>query len=151
MKNITITSQDSRADLQRFAEHEERTDQDVASDIKYQDITYTMQNGSKSVKDAQIDLFKAINEMKDLNWSSENFIIFCNHRTNKCVQFIRSKEDYWYAEEIIGAGVGWDGYVWGTHSNSKSVLEVVRQFFEEESWEQTLAWKLNRIRGHYTR
>ena len=54
---------------------DELAKQDTESDVKYQDIIYHMDNASKTVcsKDQiHIDFFKAMSEMKNLDWKYKN-------------------------------------------------------------------------------
>lgn len=144
LQNLSAVPQPS---VQKI-EDAEHVKQDVVPDIKHQDIIYYMQNGSRVIKSskAHIDLFRAISEMKGLDCNKHNYIGFVNCKTNECVQFIRKEEDYWYAEEVINHGSGWDGYVYEAWSDSKPIFDMVRQFFEESPWRYYLTWKMNRIR-----
>jgi hypothetical protein len=119
-------------------------------DVKFQDITYHMDNSDKSVdweEHAQIDFLKAVNEMKNLNWNYENnYITFVNNKTKECVQFLRKGENDWYAEVPINDGVQWDGYAWSCDTTSKPVIDMLRLYFEEVQWFGMLSWKMRRFK-----
>jgi len=129
---------------------DELTEQDTEADVKYQDIIYYMDNKSKVIRQkehAQIDFFKATSEMNDLDWKYEdNFIGFDNYRTDECVQFIRQGQDKWYAEVPICKGREWDGYAWSSYSDSKTITNLLRLFFEEVPWFGMLSWKMRRFK-----
>jgi len=75
---------------------DESSKQDTIPDVKYQDITYHMDNSDKTIswkEHAQIDFLKAMNEMKNLDWKYDNnYITFVNEKTKECVQFLRKDE-----------------------------------------------------------
>lgn len=123
---------------------------DVLSDVKYQDITYHMDNRGKTVhrkENAQIDFLKAMNEMKNLDWNyGNNYITFDNNKTRECVQFIRKDKDWWYAEVLINSGPNWDGYAWSCDTESKPIMDMLRLFFEEVPWFGMLSWKMRRFK-----
>jgi len=129
---------------------DELTKQEIESDVKYQDITYYMNNKGKSVdsKDhIHIDFLKAMSEMEDLDWNYEkNYIGFINKRTNETLQFIRQGQDKWYAEVLICPGKNWDGYTWSCYSKSRPISDMMRLFFEETSWMGMLSWKMRRFK-----
>ena len=124
--------------------------QDTDADVKYQDIIYHMDNTNKTVcsKDqTHIDFFKAMYEMKNLDWKYENnYIAFDNKRTNEYVQFIRLEQNKWYADIPIKDGKDWDGYTWSCYSDSKTIVSMMRLFFEEVSWFPMLPWKMRRFK-----
>jgi len=128
---------------------DELTSQYTIPDIKYQDITYYKDNDGKIVlgKDKiPIDFIKATSEMNNLDWKYEfNYIGFENQKSNECVQFIRKEQDRWYAEVPIRRDNYWDGYVWCCQSDSKTILSMMRLFFEEVPWFGMLSWKMRRF------
>ena len=122
----------------------------TVSDVKYQDITYYIYDSTKSVESkdrVSIDFLKAVNEMEDLDYRFErNFIGFENNKTDECVQFIRQGEDKWYAEVPINNGKNWEGYAWASYSDSKTVTDMLKLFFEEVPWFGMLSWKMRRFK-----
>ena len=118
--------------------------------IKFQDILYYMQNIDKIIQSKDnipIDFLKAMSEMENLDYTYEyNYIGFKNQRTNECVQFIRQGHDKWYAEVPIMHGKGWDGYAWCSYSDSKTIVNMMRLFFEEVLWFGMLSWKMRRFK-----
>ncbi len=131
---------------------EELSKQDTVPDVKYQDIVYYMHDIDKTVESKEkihVDFLKAMHEMECLDWKyTKNFIGFTNERTNECVQFVRSGQDKWYAEVPIRHGRGWNGYVWCDNSDSKTIGNMVRLFFEEMPWFGMLSWKLKRLKKY---
>ena len=128
---------------------DELINQDTVSDIKYQDIIYYMHNTTKVVESKNqihIDFLKAMAEMNSLDWIFDNWIGFVNQRTKENIQFIRTKQDYWYAEFLIGSGKEWDGYLWHCYSESKPIIDMLGQFFEETTWFGMLPWKMTRVK-----
>ena len=130
--------------------YHESTKQETVADVKYQNIIYYMDNKTKTVsqeQNTQIDFIKATSEMSGLNSNYEgNFIGFDNLSKHECVQFIRQGQDKWYVEVPIRYGVTWDGYAWCSHSDSKTVTDLLRLFFEEVSWFGMLSWKMMRFK-----
>jgi hypothetical protein len=128
----------------------ELSKQDTISDVKFQDITYHMDNSDKTIshkEHAQIDFLKAMNEMKNLDWNYENnYITFVNEKTKECVQFLRKSENDWYAEVPINGGIKWDGYAWSCDTTSKPVMDMLRLYFEEVPWFGMLSWKMRRFK-----
>ena len=70
---------------------DELSKQDTIPDVKYQDITYHMDNSDKTVsckEHAQIDFLKAMNEMKNLDWKyANNYITFFNEKQKNVFSF----------------------------------------------------------------
>ncbi len=128
-------------ELERYAE---------LSDVKYQDITYHMDNTGKTVKykeEKQIDFLKVANEMKDLDCNYEwNYITFHNRKTNECVQFKRLEQNRWYADVPINDGKNWEGYYWAAYGDSKTIMDMLRLFFDETPWFGMLAWKMRKYK-----
>jgi len=129
---------------------DELISQDIVPDVKYQDIIYYMHNTDKTVLSEDqipIDFLKAMAEMNNLDHTFErNYIGYTNQRTNECVQFIRQGQDKWYADVPIMHGKGWDGYAWCSYSDSKTIVNMMRLFFEEVLWFGMLSWKMGRFK-----
>ena len=128
---------------------DELTSQDTIPDIKYQDIIYYMHNINKIIESKDqihIDFLKALSEMNSLYWLFDNWIGFENQRTKETLQFIRTKQDYWYAEVLIRSGKEWDGYLWHCYSESKSIIDMLQLFFEEAPWFEMLPWNMTRVK-----
>jgi len=123
-------------------------DQNNLQNTKYQDIIYYKYNRNKLVKSSNnihIDFLKAMSEMEKLDWTfSPNYIGFENKKKDELVQFIRLEQNMWYAEIPINSGVNWDGYLWGTYSDNKTISDMLRLFFEETPWFGILNWKMSR-------
>ncbi len=128
----------------------ELSKQDTISDVKYQDITYHMDNRDKTVygkEHAQIDFLNAMNELENLDWNYENnYITFVNNKTEECVQFLRKSKNNWYAEVPINDGPNWDGYTWSCDIESKPIMDMLRLYFEEVPWFGMLSWKMRRFK-----
>ena len=120
-------------------------------DIKFQNIIYYMENKSKIIyqeKSVPIDFLKATSEMNSLDWTDKyNHIGFDNlSKTGECVQFIRQGEDKWYAEVPILKNGRWTRYTWISYSDTKTVTNMLRLFFEEVPWFGMLSWKMRRFK-----
>ena len=67
----------------------------TVSDVKYQDITYYMQNPNKvidSKMNIPIDFLKATSEMGDLDWNYEwNYIGFVNNKKKRMCSIYSSR------------------------------------------------------------
>jgi len=130
--------------------YHESSKQETGVDVKYQNIIYYMDNKIKKVsqkQNTQVDFIKAVYEMSELDWNyEENFIGFDNLSKHECVQFIRQGQDKWYAEAPIRYGATWDGYAWCGYSDSKTVTDLIRLFFEGVSWFGMLSWKMRRFK-----
>ena len=124
--------------------------QESITDVKFQNIIYYMDNRIRKVsqkQNVQIDFIKAVSEMNSLDYTYENnFIGFDNLSKHECVQFIREGQDKWYAEVPIKHGIKWDGYAWCSYTDSKTVTDLLRLFFEEVPWFGMLSWKMRRFK-----
>jgi hypothetical protein len=124
--------------------------QESITGVKFQNIIYYMDNRIRKVsqkQNVQIDFIKAVSEMNSLDWNYENnFIGFDNLSKHDCVQFIREGQDKWYAEVPIKQGMKWDGYAWCSYTDSKTVTDLLRLFFEEVPWFGMLSWKMRRFK-----
>ena len=130
--------------------YHESTKQETIADVKYQNIIYYMDNKFKTVsqeQNMQIDFVKAASEMSRLNCNYiKNFIGFDNLTKHECVQFIRQGQDKWYVEAPIRYGITWDGFAWSSYSDSKTVTDLLRLFFEEVPWFGMISWKMMRFK-----
>ena len=102
----------------------------------------------KTVKQNQqvkIDFLGAVSEMKNLDHKFErNFIGFQNCSTGEYVQFVRLGNDSWYADVPIKDRGNWEGYLWAGYGDTKSITEMLKLFFEEVSWFDSIPWKMRR-------
>ena len=118
-------------------------------DVKFQNIIYYYWDGKKTVKQNQqvkIDFLGAVNEMENLDHKFErNFIGFQNCSTGEYVQFVRLGNDSWYADVPIKDRGNWEGYLWAGYGNTQSITEMLKLFFEEISWFDSISWKMRRI------
>jgi len=135
-------------ELQELKRNISDNDQTTIQDVKYQDITYYKDDGRVAInpqENVPIDFLKAMNEMEKLDWRYEyNFVGFENQKNRSIVQFIRQGKDKWYCEIPIRVNGKWDGYCWAAYSDSKTVTNMLRLFFEEVSWSGMLSWKMRR-------
>ena len=122
--------------------------QETNQDVKYQYITYYKDDGKITInpqENSPIDFLKAMNEMEKLDCRYEyNFIGFENHKNVDIVQFIRQGKNKWYCEIPIRINGKWDGYSWTAYTDSKTVSNLMRLFFEEVPWFGILNWKMRR-------
>lgn len=124
--------------------------QDIQSDIKFQNIVYYCWDGKKDISsdnNVTIDFIGAMNEMKNIDYTfDKNFIGFKNQNNNELVQFIRLGEDSWYADIPINSGVNWDGYYWAGYGNTIEIAGMLKLFFEEVPWFDSISWVMRRYK-----
>jgi len=122
---------------------------ETVTDVKFQNIIYYYWDGKKSVEQNQqvrIDFLGAISKMENLDHKFErNFIGFQNCSTGEYVQFVRLGNDLWYADVPIKDRSNWEGYLWAGYGNTKSITDMLKLFFEEVSWFDSMSWKMRRI------
>lgn len=120
-------------------------------DAKYQDIIYYKWDRHESVHSSQnkkISYHQAVSEMEKLDWEFvHNHFGLVNKHTNETIQFVRLGKDRWYVENLIEPGTKWNGYLWYSQADSKSLYEMVRLFLEEIPWSHILQWKLKRVKS----
>ena len=123
---------------------------ETKTDIKFQNIIYYYWDGKKSVEQNQqvrIDFLGAVSEMENLDHKFErNFIGFQNCSTGEYVQFVRLDNDWWYADVPIQDRSNWEGYLWAGYGNTQSITGMLKLFFEEMSWFDSLSWKMRRFK-----
>ena len=122
---------------------------DTATDVKFQNIIYYYWDGKKTVTQNQqirIDFLGAVSEMEKLDYTFDrNFIGFQNCSTGEYVQLIRLGYDSWYADVPINDCNNWEGYLWAGYVNTNSITDMLKLFFEEVSWFDSIPWKMRRI------
>ena len=122
---------------------------ETTTDVKFQNIIYYYWDGKKSVDQNQqvkIDFLGAVNEMENLDHKFEhNFIGFQNCSTGEYVQFVRLGNDSWYADVPIQDRGNWEGYLWAGYGDTQSITDMLKLFFEEVSWFDSIPWKMRRI------
>ena len=114
---------------------------------RHQNITYSLVNGSRHVRERPIDLVGALREMGKLSHGIENFMQLTNHDAARdhYVQFLRLGEDWWYADIPINMGTEWAGYVWGCETPTRPLADTLRLFFEDAPWFGILPWTMRRV------
>ena len=121
---------------------------ETTTDVKFQNIIYYYWDGKRTVEQSQqvrIDFLDAVNEMKNLDHTFErNFIGFQNCSTGEYVQLVRLGYDSWYADVPIKDRNNWEGYLWAGYGDTKSITDMLKLFFEEVSWFDSLSWKMRR-------
>ena len=121
---------------------------ETITDVKFQNIIYYYWDGKRTVDQSQqvrIDFLGAVNEMECLDHKFErNFIGFQNCSTGEYVQFVRLGNDSWYADVPIKDRGNWEGYLWAGYADTKSITEMLKLFFEEVSWFDSIPWKMRR-------
>ena len=101
-------------------------------------------NQSQQVR---IDFLGAVNEMEHLDHEFErNFIGFQNCSTGEYVQFVRLGDDSWYADVPIKDQNNWEGYLWAGYGDTKSITDMLKLFFEEVPWFDSLSWKMRKYK-----
>jgi len=123
---------------------------ETTTDVKFQNIIYYYWDGKKSVDQNQqvkIDFLGAVNEMENLDHTFErNFIGFQNCSTGEYVQFVRLGNDSWYADVPIQDRGNWEGYLWAGYGNTQSITDMLKLFFDEMSWFDSMSWKMRRYK-----
>ena len=121
---------------------------ETITDVKFQNIIYYYWDGKKSIDQSQqvkIDFLGAVNEMECLDHKFErNFIGFQNCSTGEYVQFIKLGNDSWYADVPIKDRGDWEGYLWAGYGDTQSITDMLKLFFEEVSWFDSIPWKMRR-------
>jgi len=121
---------------------------ETITDVKFQNIIYYYWDGKRTVDQSQqvrIDFLGAVNEMECLDHKFErNFIGFQNCSTGEYVQFVRLGNDSWYADVPIEDRGNWEGYLWAGYGNTQSITDMLKLFFEEVPWFDSLSWKMRR-------
>ena len=121
---------------------------ETTTDVKFQNIIYYYWDGKKSVNQSQqvkIDFLGAVSEMEKLDYTFEkNFIGFQNCSTGEYVQLVRLGYDSWYADVPIKDRGNWEGYLWAGYGNTKSITDMLKLFFEEVLWFDSIPWKMRR-------
>ena len=83
--------------------------------------------------------------MKNLDHKFErNFIGFQNCSTGEYVQLVRLGYDSWYADVPIKDRNNWEGYLWAGYGDTQSITDMLKLFFEEVSWFDSIPWKMRR-------
>jgi len=123
---------------------------ETTTDVKFQNIIYYYWDGKRTVNQSQqvkIDFLGAVNEMENLDHKFErNFIGFQNCTTGEYVQFVRLGDDSWYADVPIKDQDNWEGYLWAGYGNTKSITDMLKLFFEEVPWFDSLSWKMRKYK-----
>ena len=121
---------------------------ETITDVKFQNIIYYYWDGKRTVDQSQqvrIDFLGAVNKMECLDHKFErNFIGFQNCSTGEYVQFVRLGNDSWYADVPIKDRGNWEGYLWAGYGDTKSITEMLKLFFEEVPWLDSIPWKMRR-------
>ena len=122
---------------------------ETTTDVKFQNIIYYYWDGKKTVTQNQqvrIDFLGAVSEMEKLDYTFEkNFIGVQYCSTGEYVQLVRLGKDSWYADVPIKDRNNWEGYLWAGYGNTKSITDMLKLFFEEVSWFDSIPWKMRRI------
>ena len=106
------------------------------------DSVKTLVDQNQQVK---IDFLGAVSEMEKLDYKFEkNFIGFQNCSSGEYVQFVRLGNDSWYADAPIKDQQNWDGYLWAGYGDTKSITSMLKLFFEEVPWFDSISWKMRR-------
>jgi hypothetical protein len=53
-------------------------------------------------------------------------------------------EDLWYVENLPGS-INFQGWIWFHETDTQSVLNLVKLFFDEAEWFDTVNWILKKI------
>ena len=123
---------------------------ETTTDVKFQNIIYYYWDGKRTVEQSQqvrIDFLGAVNEMEHLDHEFErNFIGFQNCSTGEYVQFVRLNTNSWYADVPIKDQDNWEGYLWAGYGDTKSITDMLKLFFEEVPWFDSLSWKMRKYK-----
>jgi hypothetical protein len=121
---------------------------ETTTDVKFQNIIYYYWDGKKSVNQNQqvkIDFLGAVSEMEKIDYTFDrNFIGFQNCSTGEYVQLVLLGYDSWYADVPIKDRNNWEGYLWAGYGSTKSITDMLKLFFEEVSWFDSIQWMMRR-------
>ena len=113
-------------------------------DAKHQDIIYYKDNSDEFISGLEfrsIDFLKAMSEMENMDWTySKNFIGF-SKTGDDAILFRRKSESKWSAQIPIFEGEKWTGFYWIAYSDSNTISDMLRLFFENVPWFGMLSWK----------
>ena len=120
------------------------TQQESIQDTKYQDIIYYKDNSDEFISGLEfrsIEFLKAMSEMENIDWTfSGNYIGFT--RMKDAVLFRRKSATQWSASVPIFKEDQWTGFSWFAYSDSNTISDMLRLFFEEVPWFGMLSWKM---------
>jgi hypothetical protein len=123
---------------------------ETTTDVKFQNIIYYYWDVKITVeqsKNVRIDFLGAVNEMEHLDHEFErNFIGFQNCSTEEYVQFVRLNTNSWYADVPIKDQDNWEGYLWAGYGDTQSITDMLKLFFEEVPWFDSLSWKMRKYK-----
>ncbi len=122
-------------------------DQMQKTDAKYQNITYWKYGKFETVHPLSftpIDQQKALHETEKILWKYEEAIGFTNGQNKDAIHFKRTEEDRWHVTVPIFTREAWDGYFWWAVSDTRTVLDMIKLFFEELEWFGMLDFEMNR-------
>ena len=123
------------------------TQQESLQDIKYQDIIYYKNNSDEYVSGMDlrpIEFLSAMSEMEQMDWKfSKNYIGF-SKKGDDSLLFRRKNHTKWSAEVPIFDGEKWTGYGWFAYSDSKTISDTLRLYFEKVPWFGMLSWKMGK-------
>jgi hypothetical protein len=125
------------------------TKQDVKLDVKYQNVTYYKNNRDGFVSALEfktIDFLGACSEIKKIDWLFPKNHIGFSRKGDDSVLFKRKNETKWSAEIPVFDGEEWTGWSLFAHSDTNTILDMLRLFFEEVPWFDTLSWKMGRAK-----
>ena len=112
--------------------------------IKYQDIIYHKEDRYESIsplEERPVDFLLAMSEMEKLDYTFDKNRIGFSKRYGDAMLFFRQTKSMWDIEVPIFHGSKWSKRVWVTHSDSVSISNMVRSFFEDTQWLEMMNWR----------
>jgi hypothetical protein len=55
-------------------------------------------------------------------------------------------DDSWYADVPIKDQNNWEGYLWAGYGDTKSITDMLKLFFEEVLWFDSISWKMRKYK-----
>lgn len=117
---------------------------ETVQEIKYQDIIYYKEDRYESIspfEERPADFLLAMSEMEKLDYTFDKNSIGFSKRYGDAILFYRQTESLWDIEVPIFHESKWSRNIWVTSSDSKSVSDMVRSFFEDAQWFEMMSWR----------
>jgi hypothetical protein len=116
----------------------------TTQETKNQDIIYYKDNSDEFISGLEfrsIDFISAMSEMEKMDWTYPKNSIGFSKTGDSAVLFRRKSSTKWSAQVPIFEEDEWTGFYWIAYSDSNTVSDMLRLFFENMPWFGMLSWK----------